>query len=90
MNLYIKNTYGNRPATSYDMAEYLLGSRKAKMPAKGMPIKIIQGITVWVEPLLPKEQRKQRFALRVMCQCPECGFVTAVGRLAQHAKIHKE
>ena len=35
MNLYIKNTYGNRPATSYDMAEYLLGSRKAKMPAKG-------------------------------------------------------
>ncbi len=58
--------------------------RKAKWPKAGMPERIIQGVSCWVEPV----DTGRRFHLRAMCHCPECGFITAIGRLAQHAKVH--
>lgn len=83
MNLYIKNAYG-RSAQDHDIKPLFGLDRKAKWPAKGIEMRVIQGVNVWVEPIQPG-----KFRLRAMCQCPECGFVTAIGRLAQHSKVHQ-
>lgn len=46
-------------------------------------------VKVWVTPLperTPDEAKRQgkRSTHRVLCQCPVCGHVLSVGRLAQH------
>lgn len=67
----------------------------AKLPREGMEPRRIQGITVWVLPLMgprvpkrigrwnrPLERKSSRH--RVLAECPDCGKVLSVGRLHQH------
>lgn len=84
MATYIKALPYNRPAQDPQVKEFFGLDRKAKWPNAGMAERVIQGVTCWVEPATPGP-----FRLRAMCHCPECGFITAIGRLAQHAKVHK-
>lgn len=76
-------------AQSAAMRELLGLSRTAKLPAEGMPIRTIQGVKVWVEPLdtsVPHTWRNKRSTHRVKCQCPnpDCGKIMSAGRLFQH------
>jgi hypothetical protein len=81
--IYITVRGRNWPAHSADLAEMIFGNRKAKVPAEGFPPVMVQGIKVWAVP------REARFRLRVMAECPVCGWIGAAGRLRQHAKRHK-
>ena len=82
--VFIKEPGRNHAAHDGTVKEFFGLKRKAKWPKAGMPITQIQGVTCWVEPL----DTSRGFHLRAMCHCPECGFITAIGRLAQHAKTH--
>lgn len=73
----------NRPVQS-KAVKALLGLGSKPLPDEGMPCRLIQGVHVWVAP----REGPRRFYLRVMCSCPECEKVMALGRLAQHAKTH--
>jgi len=60
-------------------------NRKAKWPTEGMPKRVIQGVTCWVDPIVPKGENGRRpFMLRASCFCPMCGTVMPIGRLSQH------
>lgn len=76
------------PAHSADINEMLGLGRKGKVPIEGLPARQIQGVNVWAISLAGARSLGQRFSLRVMCECPVCGRKMAVGRLAQHAKVH--
>jgi hypothetical protein len=67
-------------ADAHDMYA-LLGTRK--LPAEGMPERLIQGIRVYVKPL-PDGKPRQRQSLRVTAICDDCGRHIAVGRMHQH------
>jgi len=67
------------PASAHDMYREL-GVRR--LPAEGMPERVIQGVRVYVKPLPPLPLR-QRQSLRVMAIC-NCGRHVPVGRLHQH------
>lgn len=72
-----------RYADAHDMYK-LLGVKKSKLPVEGMPERVIDGVRVYVKPLLPNPGTKRNFqGLRVMAIC-ECGQHLAVGRLIQH------
>lgn len=80
----------------YDEVRAMLGLPDgAKLPAEGMPPRRIQGIMVWVTPLMgPRVPRRvgrwgrvlerKSSRHRVLAQCPDCGKVLSVGRLGQH------
>lgn len=63
---------------------------KAKLPVEGMPARVVQGIKVWVEPLVgaaPKNsagRTAKRSTHRVLAECPHCQQVLSAGRLHQH------
>ena len=66
----------------------LMGLPK-KLGKGGVPLTVIQGISVWVipapEPRLRADGRRVKVSThRVMCKCPDCGTTASVGRLAQH------
>lgn len=93
MNLYLKHPeYPNLNAHSHHVLR-LLGIKGSHLPAEGMPPRMIQGITVWVEAQidrnLVREFRLSRAVHRVKARCPECGKIMSVGRLCQHSKVHK-
>lgn len=92
MNLFITVPGRKYPAQSADIAEMLFGNRKAKLPREGVPETMLQGIKVWANPLdqTRSDRPNQRFHLRMLAECPVCGKVYAVGRLGQHAKVHKD
>ena len=81
---FIRSDDGH-PAQSHHIRALLGLSERAKLPAEGMPSRIIQGCKVWVAPLGSKFSHGRRMAHRVLVQCPECKAVVSVGRLAQHA-----
>lgn len=58
----------------------LLGT--SRLPAEGMPERLIDGVRVYVKPL-PKARPGRRQSLRVTAIC-ECGKHIAVGRMHQH------
>lgn len=63
----------------------LLGVTGGRLPIAGLPIRLVQGIEVWVEPLPPAAPgQRKRSTHRVLCRCPSCGFVLSAGRLNQH------
>lgn len=78
----IRNSYG-WPVTSYNMREILGLGAMGKLPVEGMDARIVQGVKVWVTPLVGVARRK-RSTHRVLCECPECGMHLSVGRLHQH------
>lgn len=55
----------------------------SKWPDDGLPPTTVQGVKVWVKPIVRVPGRKSS-KHRVMCECPECGQVLSVGRLHQH------
>jgi hypothetical protein len=65
---------------------------KGKLPAEGMPPRMIQGIKVWVNPAKPKQivdrwgkpHIVKSSTHRVMAECPHCAQILSVGRLHQH------
>jgi hypothetical protein len=78
----------------------LLGlSPKSKLPLDGMPKRVIQGVTVWVEPFTPKFRTVRRWngtafsdepvpvkssKHRILAECPSCRKILSAGRLFQH------
>jgi hypothetical protein len=66
----------------WQLKEMLGLSRKAKLPAAGLPEQVVQGVTVWAKPLDPN--RRQRAPHRMMARCPQCGKEMSAGRLFQH------
>lgn len=73
-----------RYANALEMYEFL-GVKKGTLPPEGMPEREIQGVRVYVKPLLPKvgTSRRNWQGLRVMAICA-CGQHLPVGRLHQH------
>lgn len=54
-----------------------------KWPDEGLPPTTVQGITVWVKPIV-REPGKKSSKHRVLCKCPTCGQEMSAGRLFQH------
>ncbi|CAB4194375.1 hypothetical protein UFOVP1254_29 [uncultured Caudovirales phage] len=88
----------NRQAFDAEVKTFFGLPPKAKWPPEGMAKRTIQGIECWVE---PKEET--RFEMRwgknravksskhrTFGICPACGKTVPLGRMQQHAKIHKE
>ena len=96
-NLYVKVPGRDWNAHSKDVREMLGLKRTDKLPAAGMDPQVIQGVTVWVNPAPApvmvnkwgKQRPLKRSTHRVMARCPICGEEMSVGRLHQHAKIHR-
>ena len=99
MNLFLKSTHReNSPWPAHDSeVKALFGlPPKGKWPLLGMPPRTIQGITCWVESkpatlytaLWNKPVKSSKH--RTFATCPACQKTIPLGRLAQHAKIHKE
>jgi len=61
----------------------LLGLRHT--PERGMSRVLVEGVTVWADPLFPGSS----FRLRMRAECPACGEEMAAGRLFQHFKVHQ-
>lgn len=55
---------------------------KAKLPAEGMPEREVQGVVLWVAPLVA--DRKTVRGHRVRARCPHCAKEMSAGRLFQH------
>lgn len=97
MNLFIRDRHHPQyPAHSSQVMRHLGLDPKGKLPEDGMPPRKIDGIRVWVEPLLPKDERRARDRKfmatrphRVMAECPLCYKAMSAGRLPQHAKVHQ-
>jgi len=66
-----------------------LHGRAYKLPSHSLPTILIQGIPVWVEAPKPHPTGRKSSTHRVMAACPACGFICSLGRLHQHAKVHK-
>jgi hypothetical protein len=72
----------------------MLGLRPGgHLPAEGMPVRVIQGIKVWVTPYVARTyvepwsgmaRRVKSSKHRVMAECPHCGKHLSAGRLHQH------
>lgn len=90
MSSYLRSPkYLNAKASAWEVMEMLELSATSKLPAGGMAPRIIQGIEVWVEPLLhrtaaPGVRLHKRSTHRVLAKCPTCSRVLSVGRLHQH------
>jgi hypothetical protein len=77
----VSTKYPPRAVQADEMFQ-LLGVRR--LPRDGMPERLIQGVRVYVKPLLPKiGWRASWQGLRVMAICT-CGRHVPVGRLHQH------
>lgn len=54
-----------------------------KWPELGLPPTMVQGVKVWVKPMV-RVPGKKSSKHRVMCECPNCTRVLSAGRLHQH------
>jgi hypothetical protein len=59
------------------------------LPTNGLPVRVVQGVPMWVEPSAPPRNGRKSSKHRAMCACPKCGKVVSIGRLHQHVKIHQ-
>lgn len=82
--LMIRSRRWSGPASAWEV-KALLGLREGQaLPRDGMAERLIDGVRVYVAPLLARGRKGRDFqGLRVMAIC-ECGKHVAVGRLAQH------
>lgn len=74
--------YPRQRASSPDMFQHF-GQPGSKWPDAGLPAREIQGITVWVNPIVRVPGHKSS-KHRVRCRCPSCGTEVSMGRLDQH------
>lgn len=77
---------------SSDSVKVLLGFRpEHKWPAKGVEPRTIQGVTVWVAPLLAVGRHgRAGIPHRAHALCPVCHRAFTLGRLGQHLSVHPE
>lgn len=74
--------YPHYPASAHDVLRQL-GLRI--VPLAGLPPVTLQGITVYIRPLIPNPALRRNFTgLRVRAICPGCARDLAAGRIAQH------
>jgi hypothetical protein len=90
MKRFTSPRYEGRHAHSPDMQILLARAhdnvalvKGNKWPELGLPPVVVQGIKVWVNPMVRVPGRKSS-KHRVMCECPDCGAVLSAGRLFQH------
>jgi|WetSurMetagenome_2_1015567.scaffolds.fasta_scaffold611830_1 hypothetical protein len=83
-NCLKRSDYPNWNAHSSQVMEMLGLNRKGKLPDDGMPPRVIQGITVWVNPRIIRSDGRKSSTHRVMAACPNCGRTMSAGRLHQH------
>lgn len=79
--LQIEKYGAMRDVHAHDMYA-LLGVTSGTLPREGMPERVINGVRVYVKPVVD-EGRRRNFRLRVTAIC-ECGKHVPVGRLHQH------
>lgn len=95
MILIPSSLHSRYPATSGEINALLGLGAKGKLPEGGLPATTFAAVRrapgqtdaavalrVWVNPLVRKSIRTS--VHRVRCACPDCGFETSVGRIAQH------
>lgn len=70
------------PATESELKVMFGLGPKAKWPDAGMPIQVIQGITVFV--LSKQEAEDHKVFHRARGVCPSCRITMSAGRLKQH------
>lgn len=77
-----------RHAQSTDMFLLLSAAHEdffsGKWPEAGLKPIVIQGVKVWVKPIIRLPNCRKSSKHRVMCECPECKMILSVGRLHQH------
>lgn len=87
MNLFLRHPERNEWPAHSSAVLPMLGLKPGRhLPPEGMPPREIQGITVWVK---PQEANRKSSLHRVYAKCPACGKEMSVGRLPQHASVHK-
>ena len=98
MSRFIRSETNPRRNAHHDEIRAMLGLGMVpmpKLPTEGVEPHIIQGIKVWVTPLMgprvPRCTSRYQRPLegkssthRVLAECPDCGRVLSVGRLHQH------
>jgi hypothetical protein len=93
--LAIRNSHGHA-AHSWAIKEHLGLRSEAKIPVDGMPRREIQGVTVYVVPLLGEAKKDSSWAFsrayrrckhRVRAICPVCQKDLSAGRLNQHLQL---
>jgi hypothetical protein len=92
-----KDKWRIRPIQDYELGP-LLGRVGDHWPTEGMQPRTVEGmrfpddaregalpidIRIWINPSVDTGKRKSS-AHRAKCECPGCGRVFSVGRLAQH------
>lgn len=102
MNLWLKPLkYPDSHHAAFDSdVKVMFGlAATAKWPLEGMPARTIQGIVCWVAPFVErwgkhrwsdKPVRVKSSKHRTFGICPSCGKTIPLGRMQQHAKIHKD
>jgi hypothetical protein len=75
-----------RPASSHELNAMLGIPRGGKLPADGLPQRMVDGFLVSVEPLPERApgERGKRSTHRVLALCPTCCMTLSAGRLQQH------
>lgn len=85
---HIKGKYGR--ATSDDMRELLGLPHSGTLPVDGLPVRGVQGVSVYVKPLAPLTPgQRKRSTHRIIAIC-ECGRHVPVGRLHQHKCVKSQ
>ena len=91
----ISNKYGWR-ATSNQVKEHFGLREHEPWPDEGMDPIQVNGVTLYVEPLRTRDERKflwnghkcYRNPHRLRAICPVCGRPMSYGRIDQHMKVH--
>lgn len=76
--------YPSSYADSRDMFTLLGHDGESHWPDIGVAATVIQGITVWVEPIQRREDGRKSSKHRVKFKCPNCREIFSVGRMHQH------
>lgn len=84
MNKFLQHPkWPTRNAHSHHVKEMFGLRPEQKWPSEGLPARTIQGIVVWVEPLLLGRGKMHR----VRALCPQCQHEMSAGRLHQHVCV---
>jgi hypothetical protein len=69
----------------------LFGLDPKKHLPNGLAPRMVNGIKMWIEPktVYMYDHPRPPMKLRALCECPICFKVVSIGRLGQHAKIHR-
>ena len=91
MNLFIQSARNPKWPAYLSEVYKALGVKGMKLPDRGVDTTEVQGIIIWVEPKdrVLRSVVGKRYFHRVLTKCPKCYKIVPVGRLWQHATVHK-